>query len=154
MRSRVPRIALSHFSHLLHYAITPFPKATRRTSPSTIWRQPSRTPCTKPSWNVITTYHTAYDALLLQRAPRSLPTCHTLITSTNGTVTALPPTSVSMTTATKTAWTRSEACFCHPETFCFLSCSPEDASRLATLSADGVLWSATGLFGLILWDPC
>ncbi len=81
--------------------------------------------CTKPLWNVNMAYYTVYDALL-QCNTSALPTCHTLITSTNGTVTALPPTSVSMTTATKTALTRSEACFCHPETFCFLSCLPED----------------------------
>ncbi len=81
--------------------------------------------CTKPLWNANMAYYTVYDALL-QCNTSALPTCHTLITSTNGTVTALPPTSVSMTTATKTALTRSEACFCHPETFCFLSCLPED----------------------------
>lgn len=87
------------------------------------WTSRSRT---KPLWNANKTYHTVYDALLLQCNTSALPTCHTLITSTNGTVTALPPTSVSMTTATKTALTGSEACFCHPETFCFLSCSRED----------------------------
>ncbi len=81
--------------------------------------------CTKPLWNANMAYYTVYDALL-QCNTSALPTCHTLITSTNGTVTALPPTSVSMTTATKTALTRSEARFCHPETFCFLSCLPED----------------------------
>lgn len=107
---------------LMHFF---FSSVYRTTSAKTFWCLTSRS-CTKPLWNANMTYHTVYDALLLQCNTSELPTCHTLITSTNGTVTALPPTSVSMTTATKTALTRSEACFCHPETFCFLSCSPGD----------------------------
>ncbi len=46
--------------------------------------------CTKPLWNANMAYYTVYDALL-QCNTSALPTCHTLITSTNGTVTALRP---------------------------------------------------------------
>lgn len=87
------------------------------------------------------TNHTVDDALLLQCNSSELPTCHILITATNGTVTAQPPTSVSMTTATKTALTRSEACFCHPETYCFLSCSPEDTFDLPLCQTMGSMIS-------------
>ncbi len=100
--------------------------------------------CTKPLWNVNMAYYTVYDALL-QCSTSALPTCHTLITSTNGTVTALPPTSVSMTTATKTALTRSEACFCHPKHSAFCHVFPKILLARHFVRWWG-LWSATRLF--------
>ncbi len=90
-------------------------------------------------WHIIQ-YMMPYCSATLRRCPRAIHSSPPLMGLWQPC-----PTSVSMTTATKTALTRSEACFCHPKHSAFCHVFPKILLARHFVRWWG-LWSATRLF--------